>query len=64
MAEKTLVYQLWPYAWGSIRMMTLMLSRIAALGADYVWLSPIFASPNSANCLSFLKESLNASPAQ
>jgi glycosidase len=45
MAEKTLVYQLWPYAWGSIRMMTLMLGRIVALGADYVWLSPVFASP-------------------
>lgn len=49
MAEKTLVYQLWPFAWGSIRMMTLMLYRIAALGADYVWLSSIFASPGKNN---------------
>lgn len=42
---KVLVYQLFPGSWGSIRMMTMMLHRIAALGADYVWLSPIFASP-------------------
>lgn len=45
MAEKTLVYQLFPAAWGSIRMMTLFLPRIAALGVDYVNLCPIFKSP-------------------
>lgn len=41
---KTLVYQLWSYAWGDIRLMTAFLSRIAALGCDYVWLSPIYSS--------------------
>lgn len=46
MAEKkVLVYQLWPIAWGSIRLMTAFLPRIKALGVDYVWLSPIYASP-------------------
>lgn len=45
MAEKTLVYQLYPISWGSIRMMTLFLPRIVALGADYVCLCPIFRSP-------------------
>lgn len=45
MAEKTLVYQLFPISWGSIRMMTLFLPRIVALGADYVCLCPIFESP-------------------
>lgn len=45
MARKILVYQLYPYSWGSIRMMTLFLPRIAALGADYVCLCPIFKSP-------------------
>ncbi len=42
---KILVYQLWPLAWGSIKAMTLFLSKIKALGADYVWLSPINQSP-------------------
>lgn len=42
---KTLVYQMYPISWGAIRMMTLMLTRVAALGADYVLLSPIFTSP-------------------
>lgn len=45
MAGKTLVYQLFPMSWGSIRMMTLFLPRIAALGVDYVCLCPIFKSP-------------------
>ena len=44
-AGKILVYQLWPLAWGSIKAMTLFLPRIKALGADYVWLSPINQSP-------------------
>lgn len=43
--KKTLVYQLWPISWGSIKTMTLFLPRIAALSADYVWISPIFTSP-------------------
>ena len=42
---KTLVYQLWPISWGGIKAMTLFLPRIAALGADYVWFSPIYTSP-------------------
>ena len=42
---KILVYHLWPLAWGSIKAMTLFLSKIKALGADYVWLSPINQSP-------------------
>lgn len=45
MAEKTLVYQLFPGAWGSIRMMTLFLPRLVALDVDYVCLCPIFESP-------------------
>ena len=45
MARKTLVYQMYPISWGSIRMMTAFLPRVAALGCDYVWLSPIFESP-------------------
>lgn len=45
MAKKNLVYQLWPISWGSIRMMTAFLPRIAELGADYVWVSPIYTSP-------------------
>lgn len=43
--QKTLVYQLWPLSWGSIKAMTLFLPRIAALGADYVWISPVYSSP-------------------
>ena len=42
---KILVYHLWPLAWGSIKAMTLFLTRIKALGCDYVWLSPINQSP-------------------
>lgn len=45
MAEKILVYQLFPGAWGSIRMMTLFLPRIVALDVDYICLCPIFESP-------------------
>lgn len=45
MAEKILVYHLWPLSWGSLRIMSAFLPRIKALGADYVWLSPIFSSP-------------------
>ena len=45
MAERALVYQLYPISWGSIRMMTLFLPRIVALEADYVCLCPIFESP-------------------
>lgn len=45
MAEKTLVYQLYPISWGSIRMMTLFLPRLVALDVDYVCLCPIFKSP-------------------
>lgn len=43
--EKVLVYQLWPISWGNIRLMTAFLPQIMALGADYVWLSPILTSP-------------------
>jgi len=42
---KTIVYQLWPLAWGSIRLMTAFLTRIRDQGADYVWLSPVYESP-------------------
>ncbi len=42
---RTLVYQLYPLAWSGIREMTTFLPNIAALGADYVWLSPIYPSP-------------------
>ena len=42
---KTLVYQMYPISWGSIRMMTAFLPRVSALGCDYVWLSPIYESP-------------------
>lgn len=45
MAEKILVYHLWPLSWGNLRIMSAFLPRIKALGADYVWLSPIFSSP-------------------
>ena len=45
MAEKVLVYQMWPLSWGTIKTMTLFLSKVKALGADYVWLSPIYTSP-------------------
>ncbi|MBQ8985130.1 hypothetical protein IJ076_01030 [Candidatus Saccharibacteria bacterium] len=45
MAIKKLIYHLWPLSWGKIRTMTAFLPRIKALGADYVWLSPIFSSP-------------------
>lgn len=45
MDKKTLVYQLWPISWGSIRAMTAFLPRVAALGADYVWVAPIYTSP-------------------
>ena len=43
--SKVLMYQLWPFSWGGIRIMTSFLPRIANLGVDYVWLSPIFKSP-------------------
>ena len=43
---KTLVYQLYPLAWpDGLKGMTKHLSRVAELGADYVWLSPIYDSP-------------------
>ena len=45
MVKKTLIYQLWPLSWGSIKTMTTFLPRIAALGADYVWISPVYESP-------------------
>lgn len=45
MGEKILVYQLYPIVWSGIREMTTFLPRIKALGADYVWLSPIYPSP-------------------
>ena len=43
--KKTLVYQLWPLSWGSIRTMTLFLHKIAMLDVDYICLGPIFMSP-------------------
>ena len=42
---KTLVYHLYPLSWGSIQAMTDFIPRIKALGADYIWLSPIYPSP-------------------
>ena len=55
---KTLVYQMYPIAWEKMNtlssarvnwspMMTMAehLKRVQALGADYVWLSPIYPSP-------------------
>ncbi len=43
---KTLVYQLYPRAWdGGLKAMTEHLFIINYLGADYVWLSPIYPSP-------------------
>lgn len=43
---KTLVYQLYPLAWpDGLKGMTQHLSRISKLGADYVWLSPVYSSP-------------------
>lgn len=42
---KTLVYQVWPIAWNGIDAITKHLKRIKDLGADYVWLSPIYRSP-------------------
>ena len=42
---KTLIYQLYPLAWSSIREMTAFLPRVKALGATHVWLSPIYPSP-------------------
>ncbi|MBR3172552.1 hypothetical protein IKF21_01375 [Candidatus Saccharibacteria bacterium] len=43
---KTLVYQLYPLAWpDGLEGMTQHLSRVADLGVDYVWLSPIYPSP-------------------
>ncbi|MBR3324122.1 hypothetical protein IKG24_01100 [Candidatus Saccharibacteria bacterium] len=44
-AKRVLVYQLWPIAWGCIRLMTAFLPRIKALGVDYVWVSPVLTSP-------------------
>lgn len=45
---KTLVYQLYPIAWesrGGLQAMTNHLDIIKYLGADYVWLSPLYPSP-------------------
>ncbi len=44
-SAKVLIYQLYPLAWSGIREMTAFLPRIEALGADFVWLSPIYPSP-------------------
>lgn len=41
---KTLVYQIWAGAWPSLKEIQNHLERIAALGANYVWLSGILAS--------------------
>lgn len=43
---KTLVYQLYPLSWETgFEGMIKHLSRVARLGADYVWLSPVYDSP-------------------
>lgn len=43
---KTLVYQMYPLSWkGGLPEMQEHLQKVAALGADYVWLSPIYPSP-------------------
>ncbi|MBQ3445354.1 hypothetical protein IJG29_01325 [Candidatus Saccharibacteria bacterium] len=42
---KTLVYQIWPGAWTDLREMAYNLPKLASLGVDYVWLSPIYPSP-------------------
>ena len=41
---RTLVYQIWAGAWSSLKEIQNHLRRIAALGANYVWLSGILAS--------------------
>ncbi|MBR3164247.1 hypothetical protein IKF15_03010 [Candidatus Saccharibacteria bacterium] len=43
--QKTLIYQLYPASWGSLKAMQDFLPKIKALDVDYVWLSPIFPSP-------------------
>lgn len=42
---KTLIYHLYPIAWDSIQAMTDFIPRVKALGADYIWLSPLYPSP-------------------
>ena len=43
---KTLVYEMYPIAWRSgFSQMTKHLTRVQALGADYVWLAPVYPSP-------------------
>ena len=45
---KTLVYQLYPISWeGGLKAMTEHLEIINDLGADYVWLSPLYPSPRN-----------------
>ena len=43
---KTLVYQIWPLAWGGLNEMAQHLGRVKKLGTDYVWLGPIYLIPN------------------
>ena len=42
---KTLVYEMNPRTWNGIAEMKKHLHRIAKLGADYVWLCPVYPSP-------------------
>ena len=48
---RNLVYQMYPISWeydskkNALVLMTEHLSRVKALGADYVWLSPVYPSP-------------------
>ena len=45
---KTLVYQLYPISWekqGGLKAMAEHLEVINYLGADYVWLNPLYPSP-------------------
>lgn len=42
---KTLVYQMYPISWENISAMTRHLERVAELGTNYVWLSPMYPSP-------------------
>ena len=43
---KILVYQLYPVAWKTgLKGMIEMIPRIARLGVDYIWFSPLYLSP-------------------
>lgn len=45
MANKTLIYQIYPRSFQGLAEIEDFLYQVAELGVDYVWLSPIFPSP-------------------